>query len=105
NDTGRFVLVENDIIGITADIAAKVRQALRERLGIAEDRVLMVCSHTHSGPNTIHLIGWGEADTDYVASVPGVMVTAVEQAVAALRPAQLGVGRGLLENVASNRVQ
>jgi hypothetical protein len=32
-------------------------------------------------------------------------VTAVEQAVAALRPAQVGVGRGLLENVASNRVQ
>lgn len=105
NDQGRFIVVENDIIGITADIAATVRRALRERLGSMDDHVLMACSHTHSGPNTVHLIGWGEPDSAYVASLPDLIVTTVEQAAAALRPARLGVGRGLLENVASNRVQ
>jgi len=105
NEQGRFVIIENDILGITADIAAMVRRGLGERLGIADDHVLMACSHTHSGPNTVHLIGWGEPDSVYVARVPDLMVMAVEQATAALQPAQLGVGRGLLENVASNRVQ
>jgi hypothetical protein len=105
HDQGWVVIIENDLIGITADTATTTRRALRERLGIAEDHVLIACSHTHSGPNTIHLIGWGEADPSYVSDLPGLMVTAVEQAAAALRPARLGTGRGLLENIASNRVQ
>jgi len=102
---GMVVLIANELIGITADVATQVRYELRQRFGIAEDRVMITCSHTHSGPNTIHLIGWGEPDPDYVRELPEQIVAAVEQAVDSQQPARLGTGCGLLENVARNRVQ
>lgn len=102
---GLMVLIACEMVGITADLTTRVRATLRQRFGIAEEQVMIACSHTHSGPNTISLIGWGEPDPRYVEGVPDRIVAAVEQAVATMQPARLGTGRGLLEGVARNRVQ
>lgn len=46
----RAVLVTLDLCGIGADVSNPVRDALKDRFGLARDRIVLACSHTHTGP-------------------------------------------------------
>src|SRR5262245_60510812 len=70
-DRERLVLVSCDLIGVLQETTDAVRATVRERLGVPPERVLIACTHTHSGPNTIRLIGWGEPDQPYRAGLAG----------------------------------
>jgi hypothetical protein len=49
--TGRkAALVTLDICGIGRELSLQIRNTLETRLGLARDRVVLSCSHTHSGP-------------------------------------------------------
>jgi hypothetical protein len=82
-----------------------VRAAVESELGIGPERVLVACTHTHSGPNTVRLIGWGEPDEPYRAALAGRIVETIRAAAADRRPAHLAVGRTVVEGIARNRVQ
>ena len=65
-------------------------------LAAAETRiphVLLSATHTHSGPNTAGLQGWGGIAREYCDNilVPGILAAAKE-AAASRRPALLGIG-------------
>jgi neutral ceramidase len=48
---GRTVLlVALDIVGIDGESSNRIRAALQERHGLARDRIVLACSHTHCGP-------------------------------------------------------
>jgi neutral ceramidase len=46
----RAVLVTVDLLGLTARIAERVAQQVRDRFGLPRDALLLNASHTHSGP-------------------------------------------------------
>lgn len=46
------LLFDVDIISFCDPEVKRIREKLREKLGISEDRVLLCCTHTHSGPDT-----------------------------------------------------
>ncbi|HEV8638663.1 MAG TPA: neutral/alkaline non-lysosomal ceramidase N-terminal domain-containing protein [Chloroflexota bacterium] len=105
SDRERLVLVSCDLIGVLQETTDAVRSALRERLGVPPERVMIACTHTHSGPNTVRLIGWGEPDGPYRAGLAGRITETVLAAAADLRPARLALGRTLIEGIGRNRVQ
>lgn len=51
-DTGgrKALLVTLDLCGIGPDVSNAVRDAARARFGLERDRIVLACSHTHSGP-------------------------------------------------------
>ncbi|HEY3109837.1 MAG TPA: neutral/alkaline non-lysosomal ceramidase N-terminal domain-containing protein [Chloroflexota bacterium] len=100
----RLVLVSCDLVGVLQETTDAVRAAVEASLGIGPERVLVACTHTHSGPNTVRLIGWGEPDEPYRAALPGRIAETIRAAAADLRPARLAVGRSLVEGIARNRV-
>ncbi len=53
-DGNKAVLVTLDLCGIGADVSNAVRDAARARFGLERDRIVLACSHTHSGPVVGH---------------------------------------------------
>ncbi|MBA8794773.1 hypothetical protein FHX74_002392 [Friedmanniella endophytica] len=78
----RAALVSVDIIGLGTEVCTEVAAQVAERYGIAADHLLVSATHTHSVPDVLGA-RWADA-----------MVSAVGEAVAALRPAELAVGTG-----------
>jgi len=49
--SGRLAaLVTLDICGVGRDLSTRIRDDLKRRHGLERDRVVLSCSHTHSGP-------------------------------------------------------
>ncbi len=91
----QMLWVQLDVCLMAPVQAADVRRRVVERTGVAPDRVLVACTHTHSGPET----GLGQilAGVDPPEWVEPLLEAAVDAAVrshAAAEPARLGVGRG-----------
>jgi len=61
------------------------------------------CTHTHSGPTTIRLHGWGVADIPYVETLPQRIAAAAIQAVANLQEATLSYAEAPCEGIGLNR--
>ncbi len=92
---------ESGILINTADLclmspaaANAVRKRLAGSIGLPRERILVGCTHTHSGPDTGigAEAGAGEPPA-HVAAVFEGLVRAGEQAFSAARPARLGWGR------------
>ena len=88
-----FVMVDSCYCGRELFDEAKKRAS--RLTGIPADHMLMAATHTHSAPRAKDRFDW-KADPEYVAHVTRVIVAAVQQAEANLRPAEmcLGVAEG-----------
>ena len=99
---GRAAIVTLDLIGIERALADAVCERIRERTGIARERVLLNCSHTHSGPvvASVTPIVYDMDDRQqaaveqYARELADRIVLAVEAAAKDLRPARLAFGEG-----------
>jgi len=95
-----YLAAESDVLLVECDLcllAPPQADALRERLaarsGVAAERILVGCIHTHSGPDS----GFGallaqREPPEYVASLFDAVVEAGAAAVAGAAPARLGIG-------------
>src|SRR5512135_3284502 len=46
----RAVIVTLDVLGLTGPVADRMARAVRLRHGLPRERLVLCCSHTHSGP-------------------------------------------------------
>ena len=53
----KAVLVTLDLCGIGAEVSGAIRDAAKARFGLTRDRIVLACSHTHSGPVVGHNLG------------------------------------------------
>src|SRR5262245_26659050 len=95
-----WILLSVDCIGLDRQFTARVRQTLGQRLGIAGTAITVACSHTHSGPATLHQLGAVPADSAYLAILEERLVAAAMDAAANMAPARWRFGiESLPENV------
>lgn len=107
----RIVLVGADLVGATGTWA----QGIRDRIGAAVDapahHVLLNSQHTHAAPPTPGWakIGgdaeWNDEETRYGDAVGDLVVSAAVEAARRLRPARLGLGRTIADEITVNRRQ
>lgn len=91
----RICLVTCDLIGMTNEYAHDVRTRIAEAIGSQWERVIVACSHNHSGPMMLALFDPVERiDRQYQRTLAERLVQVSQEAAARLQPAQLGVGRG-----------
>jgi hypothetical protein len=106
DDTGeRVLLLGLDLLGLSLDLSEAVSRRAGEAAGLDASQVLVSCTHTHSGPSTSTLEGWGEADSSYVERVPALCAQAAAAAIAALHPVRIGSGQGSVRALGFNRVR
>ena len=103
-DDESVVLINNDLVGMSSDILKNMRKMIRRELDIRAENIIVTCTHTHSGPVTIPLEGWGKMDEDYVESLPKKFLECVIMAYNNMREAKVGFGRGKGKGVSFNRV-
>lgn len=101
-DGQRALFVSADLCNIRGTPSIDTRVALAEAAGIPVEHCILACTHTHSGPHT----SWElEKRPNYIHDrlIPAARKAAAA-AVAALRPAVMGVGT-VHSDVAINRRQ
>lgn len=81
-----------------------LRRAVSEATGVAEERILPVCTHQHAGPVTQDSYAGEGADevAAYVATLPDKAVAASLEAIRSSVPARVAVGWGI-SDVGVNR--
>jgi neutral ceramidase len=106
------VLVTADLLGVTARITDRVASAVRRLHGVERADILFNASHTHCGPVVDEQLSvaydltpaqWNDIRA-YTAQLQDRLVTLVGQALAHLKPARVGFGRGEASFAANRRV-
>jgi hypothetical protein len=97
-------IVACDLIGLTKGIADEARSYASELTGVPVERIMVCCTHTHSGPATVDLIGWGEPDQRYLARLPGMIARSASLAHSSLGQAQMSVAEVEADGLSYNRV-
>ncbi|MBT3379853.1 MAG: hypothetical protein HN742_29860 [Lentisphaerae bacterium] len=78
------VLVSCDLVGVNLDTTHRVREIVAASTCVPADHVLVHCTHTHSGPATVTLNGWGRRDPPYMEILPARIADACVKAVEGL---------------------
>jgi hypothetical protein len=88
-DGSGAIVISCDLIQVDAATTAIVRERVSAATGLAPERIMVHCTHTHSGPVTGPLQGWGVLDVPYVEVLPQRLARAAVRAWEALQPAIL----------------
>lgn len=92
-------IVVADIIGIDQELSQRVREACV----LPAERVVITALHNHGGPAVERGPGTQPVDAAYMRRLEAALVTAIDTAVAAQRPATLSIGMGADPDVGRNR--
>jgi len=104
------VLASLDILMIGPAFARELRRAVAQVVGCGESGVFISCTHTHSGPVTSRLIGWGNDPTipavspAHMAFLNAQVTDAAGAAVQTLVPAELAWSGADATGVGGNRL-
>lgn len=104
-DDQPLVIVTADLCSVDLSMRNGLAAIVEREYGVEPDRLLLVATHTHSGPATQYLIAWGEPDDAYVKSLPEQMAAAVRLARESAAPARLGATRQRVIGIGHNREQ
>ncbi len=107
----RAILVTLDVCGIDRDLSNRVRDALKFRHTLDRDRIVLACSHTHSGPvvgtnlQTMYKIDAVQQQriAEYAEFLAAAIVTASRQAIDRLEESQLAWGTGRCDFAVNRR--
>ena len=65
NESNSLAVISLDLMVISAEFTAAIRQTVYEATGIPESAILVCCTHTHNAPSSGGLLGVGEVDPLY----------------------------------------
>ena len=93
-----------DLLGVELPITQRIRSLVAERIPVAPDSVLIVCTHNHMAPSVLdHHEKKILVDQAYREATIAAAVGIAEQAFGAMVPAKVGVGRTEVYGVGANR--
>jgi len=85
-----ILLVSCDLAGLLPEFVASTRDAMGKTVGINPRNIIMVCTHTHSGPSLLPTNYLKSVDNEYMAQLRGWLVELAREAVEAKCHAKIG---------------
>lgn len=82
----RAVIVQLDLLGLAREYVAAVRAAVRKATGLPPHHLMLHCTHTHSGPGSLHLEGCGLPSEHFLGWLAKRIVQVVSDALNDLKP-------------------
>lgn len=91
----KFVLITVCVCLIDTSVTDELRMLISEKHNVKTGNIIICATHTHSGPSTNNMPGWGEVDMPYYESImkPNIL-KAVDEAFLNTQPVIMGVGVG-----------
>lgn len=94
HDGKRLVLVSSDLIGYY-DTIKPIRSAILETCKLKPEELLLTAIHTHSAPKaSLEPAATHPNNVEYTKTLRAQLVKVVQEALAGLKPARVGVGIG-----------
>lgn len=81
----RALIVSCDLLGLKRSVCEAVKAHARQKLDCEEDHVLIVSTHTHTGPAIKYHEGCGVPNDDYVNTVADTICLALDRALSDLK--------------------
>jgi neutral ceramidase len=103
------IVVANDVIFVSGELARRARARLAQQTGIPASHIMITATHTHSGPHTVdHLSNADDAavpraDPGYQRLLEDGIVTAGLQAWRSAVPVQIGLAVATVSGIGGNR--
>lgn len=104
-DDERILLFSFDLLGLDRALTEKIHRRLDEQIGdrVPRDHRLFCCTHTHSGPATVTLLGCGTPDPAYWDRLADLTAEAAVEALSRPRPARMREARVAVPGTVFNR--
>ena len=107
----RAVFISTDLISVPIKMAQFLEREVKTRFDIPRERLMITCSHTHSGPalddKLTHMLDMKEKDWKvvraYSAELNRKLVTTIEAAIKDLKPAVIATGNGTTDFAVNRR--
>ncbi len=98
-----IALITADLLAVSSNFVASLREMVKERTGIAEKNILFATTHTHSGPSTDIPRKDPPPDQAWLSVLKRKIAGVAYLAWKNKRGAQLGFGQSRLEGLSVNR--
>lgn len=87
------MIITIEVCEIANHLIDEIRNKIESATGIPGNNITIGATHTHSGPNTIGIPGWGGIDEEYTYNmmIPKTIEAAVK-AFESKQPAKMGIG-------------
>ncbi len=91
----KFVLITVCVCLIDTSVTDELRKLISEKHNVKTGNIIICATHTHSGPSTNNMPGWGEVDMPYYESImkPNIL-KAVDEAFENSQSVKMGIGIG-----------
>lgn len=99
-----IVFVSCSLLGLSSDFVKETNRLIEERTGVPADRIIIACTHTHSGPASIFLQDCGEQREEWMEALKYKIADCAESAMKNLKPSSVAFKTGKCE-IALNRVR
>jgi hypothetical protein len=103
NGSKTIVIVSCDLIGFDRSTVSLIRSRVEAKTGLTPDSIMVHCTHTHSGPCTFTIFGWGDMDFPYMELLPGRIADACCRAVEGMVDATMSHALVPCEGIGLNR--
>ncbi len=100
NNKEKVALVSLDLVGLPLNIVNKIRKAVKEDVNL--DNVVITCTHTHSGPNTISSLNI-KIDDNWFSLLPNKIVDLIKLSIKRKEQAKIGVKKVNVFHIGKNR--
>jgi len=105
----KIAIVSADLLWVPLKITTDVRKAVKERIGIAEENVLICATHTHFGPKIDRIAkDWPDApvseiDQSYIQTLKQKITDSIIVAGQNIKEVKVGAVKGEIPEVVYNR--
>lgn len=96
----KVALVAMDLVGLPRKVVYKIRTQVKDSLGF--DNIIIACTHTHSGPNTISFLNTF-IDNKWIESIINKVVKLIIDAVNKKNLAKIGTIKSNVYGIGKNR--
>jgi len=100
NNKEKVALISLDLVGLPLNITNKIRKAVKEDVDL--DNVVIACTHTHSGPNTISFLN-AKIDDNWISLLPNKIVDLIKLSIKRKEQVKIGFKKVNIFGVGKNR--
>lgn len=102
-DSERLLWIHSDLIGFQEPSVSALRDWIQRRCGLGRRQIILSATHTHCGPATVHLLGCGRFEDEYVQRLLQRIEELSERAMYKPQPCRLVVAEGALDLAVDRR--